>query len=177
MRRERLGLVRFRSGPQPREDVLFLLCTIPSWRGVVQGDFGGYYYRPVEGSAYRKLRPVASRVSFLQGCLEVWRAQREWAKELGILEYVRERLCFVVDYDVLGWAMQPGPGEAREIRRAYFALEHEGAFSVQSHLRRYLMPYYVWRWTGSIIGYRVLASCTKIYRRFLTWYRQIMRRY
>ena len=172
MRRERVGNIRFRSGPQPIEDKLFLISAIPSWRGVIQGDFGGYNYRMVEGSAYRKLRPVASRVSFLQGCMDVWCEQREWAKKLGVLDFMRECFCFVVDNDVMGWAMQPGAGDPQEIRRAYFALEHEGAFSVQSHLRRYLMPYYVWRWTGSICGYRVLAGCTKVYRRFMSWYRR-----
>ena len=167
IRHDHVRNLRFHPKVVYNEDTLFLLSMIPLLTGVVQSDYKGYYYRSVSGSLSRKKRPVLNSVVFLKSLLDIWQAQREWLMKLGVAEFVRECLRAMADGDIRGWAMFPGVGDPREIRRAYFELEREGALSSR-HVPRYVVPYFILRWTGCFIGYRVLARCTKVYRRFVS---------
>ena len=155
VRRHCIGELRFRLNVQFKEDMLFLIETIPRLRGVVQGDFAGYGYRVVEGSASRKPRPALYSVTFLSALADIWREQRAWAEGLGVAEFVRERLRDIADNDILHFMKRPGKGNPRNIRRAYRALEREGVLSPGYRSRRIVL---VWRWTGSFLLYRAALS-------------------
>ena len=155
VRRNRIGEIRFRLNVRFKQDMLFLIETIPRLRGVVQGDFAGYGYRVVEGSASRKPRPALYSVTFLSALADIWREQRAWAEGLGLSEFVRERLRDIADNDILHFVKCPGRGNPRDIRRAYRALEREGVLSPNYCSRRIVL---VWRWTGSFLLYRAALA-------------------
>jgi glycosyltransferase involved in cell wall biosynthesis len=120
VRLNRIGNAQFRTNLRFSEDKLFMLEITPALRGVVQGDFRGYNYRSVEGSLTGKRRPASHCVAFLMACADIWRAQREWAKELGILDLVRDRLQSIVDTDIREWAimMPPAGGGGQKMSAA-----------------------------------------------------------
>ncbi len=109
-RRNCIREFRFRLNTHPKEDMLFLLEAIPRLRGVVQGEFAGYAYRVVAGSATRKPRPALYSVTFLSALADIWRAQRAWAEGLGLSAFVRRRLRVVADCDVFDWLTCPADG-------------------------------------------------------------------
>ena len=158
VRRTCIGNVRFRLDVPPKEDMLFLLEVTPALRSVVQGDFAGYNYRPVEESASRKKRSVSYCVAFLTACLDIWRSQRAWVEELEIVDFVRKRWRVIADNDILQWIERPGEGDPREIRRAYRALEREGVLAPGYCERRLVL---VWRWTRCFWLYRLVLTFIK----------------
>ena len=164
MRRRAIEGVRFRGGVVYAEDLLFLLETIPALRGIAQGEFKGYHYRVVRGSASRRKRPGASYVVLLKACLEIWRAQRAWAAGIRIEEIVRERLRFVVENEVLDALMWGEAVDWGELRWVYCELEKEGALSERFRLKSYVVPSFILRRLGSFIGYWVLVGPTRVVR-------------
>ena len=161
VRRTLIGGLRFRLNVYPKEDMLFLIETIPRLRGVVQGDFAGYGYRVVEGSASRKPRPALYSVTFLSALADIWRDQRAWAEGLGLSEFVRERLRVVADCDVFDYASCPADsGGSGDVIRAYRALEREGGLAAGCHSRRLVL---VWRRTRSLLLCRVALRLVNLW--------------
>ena len=170
IRKSAIGNLRFRPVINCKEDGIFLMELIPRLRKVQQGTFGGYEYRTFAGSLTKKNRRVEQCVAYLNAYREIWLAQREWAKTMGIFGLVRQRLRQGADHDVWEWNHQRKPddkGDPKLIRSAYLELEASGALWPEwcHRKRRLKLPFWIWRMTGSWFGFRVLEWMEKTVRR------------
>lgn len=151
-----------------KEDGVFQLDMIPNLKAICQGEYAGYYYRPNEGSLTKSKRRVGQTVGYLNAYADIWRAEKDWAESLGIVDVVRRWLRQGADFEVWEWTQRRDPkeGNGSEIRKAYKRLESLGALGPGHELilARLRLPLQIWYWTGSLVGFRVLEWITKLVR-------------
>ena len=172
IRRSAIGALRFRPIINCKEDGIFLMELTPRIKKAIQGTYAGYVYRMMTGSLTKKNRRIAQCVAYLEACREIWQEQSAWARGMKVESVVRRRLRIAADHDVWEWFHLRCPHDDMrpdEITRAYRCLEASGALWPEwcHRNRRLQLPFWLWRKTGSLIGFGLLEWTQKTIGRML----------
>ena len=160
IRRNIIGELRL-SPLSYKEDSMFLLELLPRLVECYASECQVYHYRMVSGSLSKRVVTFDHVVAYLSMCFKLYSRQVGYSEQLGCSDTLRSVLHSMCVSDVFQWLTT---SDDYSYRRSIFVLKRFGNILKTCKLRgpwkrrkRDYCAFAIWRYSGSILGFRFVA--------------------